>query len=116
MPEFTEQSVAAAALVMLMTEKLPQCSWIVLPETGLEGWIVEKDDRDFDRFEAIHIWAKKLGTGVSRVGKMLITYGTYSHVPVRILVKDGYRWPDNSPSLTAEELEIIDRQSPDAND
>lgn len=91
MPEYTVQPKSAAALVMLLTEELPQCSWIVLPETGLEGWIVEKDDPDFDRIEAIHSWAQKFGASVNRTGKMLITYGTCGHVPVRILVKDGYR-------------------------
>lgn len=90
MSEYVTQDASIAALVAIRTEDLPMCSWIVFPDTGLEGWIFDIDDPEFDRLEAIHIWAKKFGASVNRAGKMLITYGTVQHVPVRILVKDAY--------------------------
>jgi len=91
MPELVTQDEAIAALVAIKTEDLPLCSWIVFANgTGLEGWIAETDDPDFDALEAIHVWAKKFGTGVNKTGKVLLTYGTSGHVPVRILVKDVY--------------------------
>lgn len=90
MPEYVSQDQSIAALVALRAENLPMCTWIVFPETGLEGWIVERDDPEFDSLEAIHIWAKKFGGIVSKTGKVLITYGTSGHVPIRILAKDVY--------------------------
>jgi hypothetical protein len=91
MSEYVTQDQSIAALVAIQSEDLPMCTWIVFPDTGLEGWIVESDEPAFDRLEAIHIWAKKFGSGVGKVDKMLITYGTVHHVPIRILVKDSYR-------------------------
>jgi hypothetical protein len=92
MPETVQQSKSVAALIAILSEDLPVCSWIVFPDDGLEGWIVSPDDDpSFDPIEAIHVWAKKFGTGVSKTGRVLITYGTSGHVPVRILSKDVYR-------------------------
>lgn len=91
MSEIVGQDRAVAALVMILTEDLPQCSWIVFPDSGLEGWIADHGDSSFDGHEAIQAWAAKFGAGVNKVGKMLITYGAYAHVPVRILAKDSPR-------------------------
>lgn len=91
MPETVQQTKAVAALVAILSEDLPVCSWIVFPDDGLEGWIVERDDPSFDAIEAIHVWAKKLGNSVGKTGRVLITHGTSGHVPVRILAKDVYR-------------------------
>jgi hypothetical protein len=91
MSESVQQTKAVAALVAILSEDLPMCSWIVFPDDGLEGWIVERDDSEFDPLEAIHVWAKKFGNGVAKTGKVLITHGTSGHVPVRILAKDVYR-------------------------
>lgn len=91
MPEFVDQDRAIAALVAIRTEDLPMCSWIVFSDgSGLEGWIAETDDPNFDVLEAIHVWARKFGSGVNKTGKVLITYGTSGHVPIRILAKDVY--------------------------
>lgn len=90
MPDYVTQDDAIAALLAIKREDLPLCSWIVFPDTGLEGWIVDHESSEFDSLEAIHIWARKFGTGVNKTGKVLITYGTFNHVPVRILAKDVY--------------------------
>lgn len=91
MPDTVEQINAAATLVAILAENLPKCSWIVFPDDGLEGWIVERDDPSFDSVEAIHVWAKKFGTNVGKTGRVLITHGTFRHTPIRILAKDAYR-------------------------
>lgn len=92
MPETVQQRTAVAALVAILNEDLPVCSWIVFANgDGLEGWIVDQDDPAFDSLEAVHIWARKFGSSVMKTGKVLITYGTSGHVPIRILAKDVYR-------------------------
>lgn len=92
MPDFVAQDKAVIALLAIMTEKnLPVCSWIVFADgSGLEGWVVDTSEPTFDTLEAIHTWAAKFGSGVNKTGKVLITFGTYQHVPIRILAKDVY--------------------------
>lgn len=90
MSEVVQQSKSVAALIALIQEDLPVCSWIVFVDSGLEGWIVDDGDPEFDTVEAMQRWARKFGTGVMKNGKVLITHGTSGHVPIRVLAKDVY--------------------------
>jgi hypothetical protein len=83
-----QTKTAAALLLLLSTEQLPACQWIVYHEFGLEGWV--RDDPDSDPLFDINVWAKKLGADIHRDGSSRILYvnGTYSHVPVSIRVKE----------------------------
>lgn len=105
MGDLTHQTSAVTALLRIITtEKLPDCTWIVYRELGLEGSII--DDPDSDPMDDMQRWAQRLGTGVQRDGdsRMLYTVGTYAHAQVRVFAKERKASPDETDS--GQETEV----------
>jgi hypothetical protein len=90
MTERTNQELAAGTLLMLLLEDLPMCSWIVFPETGLEGHIVDNGMNDV--IEDLKRWSDHLHVPVRRDAvhsrTVYVSGATASNVPVRVYAKD----------------------------
>lgn len=87
MSELVRQDKSVAALLMLLLEDLPGCSWIVYRDTGLEGWIVDTGENDAR--DDIERWAKRFGSNVLHAeARILVTSGSCGHIPVKIFAKD----------------------------